>query len=351
MTADHEYIGPTRMAALAALGVAAFALTAGAIRAALPAPDLFEGAQKLEYLRAHPDDVTALIVGTSSLFQGLDPNVLDPIVQETVPDFRSFNLGARSMKAFESDKLLREALDALDGRVKWVVLEAQHLSPVVESQYRGTLRNGDWHDLRQTWAVLRIAIEGTRAGRHWSWWIPMHVETMVSRYGNVGESERLLAALTGREPLREMTTEEIERGRGYISIEDDMGEAWRARRERFLDEKLPVYQERVERLREGHTVVFLDSQLDVYREQRAFLASRGVTVLYVMPPYDMTDRFAKQLAERGEMPNLLDYADPDLYPELYAVEARLDQGHLTREAAVRWSERVGRDLAELLREE
>jgi lysophospholipase L1-like esterase len=51
----------------------------------------------------------------------------------------------------------------------------------------------------------------------------------------------------------------------------------------------------------------------------------------------------------GEVPDLLEYHDPDLHPDLYAPDNREDQTHLNAEGARLFTEKLARDFVELVK--
>lgn len=332
-----------------ALALVCFLVTAGLLRRALPAPEKHEGAEKLEFLRAHPGEYTALILGSSGMFRGLDPRVLDAEVQRVEPEFRSFNLGVRWLRGYEADFLLRAAVEAAGDRLRWVILEPQDWAPNERKRFMETERSRDWHDWRRTRAAVGVSLAmDAPVSVRWRWtWF--HLRAYLRRLANYGEGARLRRAVLGPAPEPYMSPEQIAAGAGYLSIEDSYEEDWRTRHAIFLA-RLDEYRGSVARLRTGPVTPIAPAELALQREQREWLEARGLEVIYVTPPFARARTFGRALAAAGEAPNYITFLDPDAHPDLYAVEARLDQEHLTAEAAAVLSRRCGERIAQMLRE-
>lgn len=332
---------------LTVLAVASFFATAAIVRSALPPPDEFEGADKLAFLREHPDRYNALIIGSSAVFRGLDPNVIDPLVQRTEPSFESFNLAARGMRAYESDALLREALDICGDSIRWVLVEVQGWTPQVETSAVDTQRDLDWHGIAHTRMVLAASRDPYYPEEERAEWTEYHAKRFFYRLGNYGESERLWIALGGDEYTPYVTAEQLERGHGYVSIEESLGKWWTARNEKFL-ENVPAYEKSVAALEKGTRSTMPDSAVALHVAQTEYLEERGLEVIHVMPPFARGGLFIEYFEEEGLTPKLLNFLQPKVYPQLYEVDARLDKQHLKEEAAAELSRLAGEQLAELL---
>lgn len=335
---------------LSFLAVASFCAVAACVRSVLPPPVDFAAGDKLTYLREHPDRYSALIVGSSAMFRGFDPTVIDPIVQAAVPGFESFNLGARGMRGYESDAVLREALDICGDSIRWVLVEAQSWTPLVDKLAVDTARDKDWHDLLHTRMVLdtlRDPYYPEDERSRWSWY---HKTRFLHRVTNFGDGRRLSIAL-GLVPSQPYVSRaQLERSHGYVSIEESLGEAWAPLNEEFLAD-VAAFEKDVAVLIDVPRRDLAERAVVRHLEQAEFLRSSGVTVVHVMPPFARGGLFVRYLDEQGHTPLLLDFLDPARYPELYEVDARLDLQHLKAEGAAELSRLAGERLAEMLRRE
>ena len=82
------------------------------------------------------------------------------------------------------------------------------------------------------------------------------------------------------------------------------------------------------------------------RRQYAAARAAGAELLVVVPPSHEPSPLPRRLAEQGEIAVLLDFNDPDRYPELFRDDRRFDVMHLNRPGAVAFS----RLLAQAFRE-
>ncbi len=84
----------------------------------------------------------------------------------------------------------------------------------------------------------------------------------------------------------------------------------------------------------------------------AKLRSAGVSVVIVLPPSATHTRHQKLLRRAWKHVGadaLLDYANPETYPEFFSIGMRFDPGHLNGAGAILFSEVLGRDLYAMMR--
>ncbi|MEZ5980565.1 MAG: hypothetical protein R3F34_20465 [Planctomycetota bacterium] len=338
-----------RPAGLVLLALATYLAITSAVRAVLPPTEESETHDKLAYLADHRDDFTALILGSSAMFRGLDPRVVDPIVREHVPDFRSFNLGVRGLRGYEGDRLLREAVATMGPQLRYLVLEPNDWSPVVNPWMRGTRRDRDWHDLLQGSRVIAASLDPAYDAGVRETWLPYHVESFFHRLGNYGERDRLWELVRGVTPEPYVTEEQLDRGRGYVSIEESLGERWRDRVDLFLFDTAQ-YEADVRSLASGEVVPLAPTALHYHRAQLAWCEAHGLEVVHVVPPFASGARFVAPLVEGGDAPRLAAFNDPVRFPRFYAIEARIDEEHLQAGPAKEFSRLAAERIADLLSE-
>ena len=56
-----------------------------------------------------------------------------------------------------------------------------------------------------------------------------------------------------------------------------------------------------------------------------------------------------QLIPLQPIPRFLNYSDPEIFPDLYRFQDRLDENHLTARAGLGFSRQLASDVASLLR--
>ncbi len=338
------------LAALVAFG--ATTVVVGRLLGPIPGDELDD---KFAHLEQFGHEYNALILGASGTFHGIDPVVFDAQLEAVRPGWKSFNLGARGMLGLETDAVLRRALPLMGERLELVVLEPKPFHPWT---YRGAdeiARVQRWHTPRQTWRALLLSLEHAldreTNSLRWAW---QHVRTGARRIGNYGSGERLMAGLTGANPLRFVEPETLLERRGYLPIETFEPPDAPRRRRRFTED-LSAYQAAVAGMLQTPIEPVLQETLpigaiagDLVAGQRAWLEGLGLQVLYLMPPYVRRGQFEQILDAARGYPAVIQFADPDRFLELFEPAARLDAQHLNAAAAARLSELAGQAVAERL---
>ncbi len=337
---------------LCALFAVAFFATAGLLRPHVQADHETEPADKLEFLDQHAADYNALLVGASGVFRGLDPGAFDPAVQAIEPTFESFNLGARGMLAYESDALLRAAIERIErggGRVRWVVIEPKNWDPALSADDVLRTRTRTWHDAAQTRTAVLVSLNKLLTGRerYAPAWAGRHIQAFAQRLANYGSARRILRPLLDEQRRPYVTPEALEASDGYVSIEASNAEKAAIRRFKFMA-ALPAYEAELDEFAESPPEPLVAAELRAHRRQREWLEAKGIQPIYLVPPYGTHGRAGATLHAAGEAPLFADFARPQAYPELYAPEARLDQEHLNAEAAELFSRLAGEAVADLL---
>ena len=323
--------------ALLAIALLCFLAAAAGVRALLPwAAGSGLRTRVLTYLE-HRDS-----------FDGIDPLVVDPIVsRELGRSFSSFNLAANALLGFETDHLIRTLLDDPPEKLRFVVIEAPNLSSELRFVQRQISdRTISWHTPRLTRLVL-LDLAASRRDADLRWTDAVLHLRMFARYmTNAGFGPELVGSLIGAtsDDLRSESAALLGT-RGYSEMgADDAIDIARVRRSFLNNQKL--YLSNTQRFASRHREPKLKPvALTIVESQVAFLESRGLIPIYVMPPVLAAPESYEELARRGTIPELLSYASPSRHPELYRIESRWDIQHLSREGATLWSERLGHDLA------
>ena len=339
-------------ALLCTLFAVAFLATAGWLRPLDGGDHETELLDKLDHLEAHATRYNALVVGASGIFRGIDPLVFDERVQRVAPEFRSFNLGARFMLAYESDAQLREAVTAIEaggGRLRWVLLEPKDWDPRLSHDDVLRVRTRAWHDLRLTAAALHISALELFNNKNLKAldWATHHVQSFSQRVGNYGAARRMLRPWLGELRRPYVDAADLESARGYVSIEDSGPEQAALRNLRFSAD-LEGYRDSLAELASAPPEAMHTAEHAAVRRQREWLEARGIRVLHLMAPYGTHGRSGEALLDSAAAVELIDFARPESFPELYEPEVRLDREHLTEEAAAVISALAGDAIADRL---
>lgn len=331
-----------RTLALAALAAAGFALTALCVRTVVPWPAEYGLAAKIRWFDEHADEYDLVFIGSSRVFRAFDPRLFDQQLAERGVHLRSFNFGVRGAQPFEFDRILRTIVERRPKRLRWVLYESGVLDPRFEEKNKESSRVVGWHTPVETLAALGSVRCAALEPRERLELAAYHVKLGLWNASNYGQGSAILGAWLGRDLVDSrgpsMTPGEIERGRGYVSFEEDPDDE-SSQRYRYLRANQAAYWERIEQMRrENEVLPAVDTlNLPVIREQRALVRSLGAEWIVVVLPQRTATVDGRALALAGELETLFDFNRPELHPELFAIESRYDPGHLSRAGAVCFS--------------
>jgi len=338
----------------------AWAATSAWLGQVLPFPDAAFVRAKVEKLAQHGDDYDILFVGSSRIHYEIEPAVFDRTLGELDVTARSFNAGVVAMRCPEDGYYLEQLLRCPHQRLKWVFFE---LMPVTEADLvlRGTERNTYWRDGKRTWLLTQhfssqMADTWSRSGlwtRDWpkkfsvsarlaGAWLE-DVTLCAENLSQFGRGwpllEQKLAPSTKRAsaPKRDLV------GDGWVSpstvkplIQD---EKRRAKYERAYAALLAERQ----RFDAGDAVSFeaVHAKIDL-------LKSAGITPLLIVPPTVAAKRYLPA-SVASETSAIMDFSESTKCPELFAVENRLDEDHLSASGAEIFSQALAREFVGRLR--
>ncbi len=335
---------------LLGLGVATFlaaALVVDAVQGPLKDSSL---RPQLAAFLAERDAFDAVIVGSSRIQRGVQPEVLDARLSAPGREFRSFNLGVAGMRSFEADRIVREILASRPARLRFLLIEAPDWRAEVGPLHMFTARYTDWHDAPTTWQVLRSL---WRSGLSVSekleltW---MHARLFATRLANYGTGDRFDF---GADPKWQRRVDRMGEVQGYLPLETRRGNA--ARRRRAFLSKPGLYENQVARLRRYAQAGELAAprwsatyDRTSLEEQVATVEEFGVVPVYLVPPLLTRGPDFPALAGEGLIPHVIDLRDPLTHPGLFDVANRFDQEHMSIEGAREMSEAIADQLEPLL---
>ena len=345
-----------------ALSVASFAGVAQLQQPLVPWPEGFGLPAKMEYFVRHKDEFDVLYVGTSRFVRGVDNKLIDERLAERGIEVRSFNLAVGGMGSFEQDYLLHWALSHRPARLKWIFYEGGPIGMGVRDDH--IFRNPDntwserevyWHTPVETWRVL-----GAIARLPVTTWRKLelaltHVQLFGWKFVNYGRGGSFLRER--RKSAHELgqwndTMAELEQARGHQGLETaTKGRNSRERKELLSDPA--AFEARMAAIpAENRASVPLEEvNLELYRAQFRDAQAHGARLVYVVAPQYESSPERLRLHEAGVIPELLNYNDPERYPELFRIENRFDKGHLNRQGVILFSERLARDIGDLIEAE
>lgn len=96
---------------------------------------------KLAAFKQSKEDFDVLVCGPSHVEYGVNPEILDPLLESQGLEVCTFNLGLEGMKLAEREFVLRRALELSKGRVKYLIVEFElRATPLVKNLYSARTR-------------------------------------------------------------------------------------------------------------------------------------------------------------------------------------------------------------------
>jgi hypothetical protein len=342
-----------RGAVLVLLAALSYGICSDAVREIRPGATGHDLRARFEIWRDLRDDYTVLYLGSSILYRGIRPNIIDAALSTPDHPVRSFNLAAPGMFSLETDAVLERVLDVGSARLELIVLEVP--SWRVPALFLGTA----WSERAIAWhtpAQMRIVAEDLLTRRNLNpierlegaW---LHLGHFARRQSNLGAGRRgVESAMRTR---TEQQTLDVLQDAGWRPLERAPLPETIERRERFLESAEKYRAIMDERLGAGPRVA-PQSELEGYnfralRAQIERIERSGHRAVYVVPPQPEDSARARRLAADGWLPDLIDLNRPDLHPELFAVRNRFDASHLNARGAARFSALLAEELRDRLK--
>ena len=327
----------------AAIALAAFVATSGLIHLLLP-PILPKGvAAKLDYFAQHKDEFDTLLVGTSSIYYSVSPEIFDRTTQENGLPTRTFNFGIDAMHPPENFYVLDQILKTHPRNLKWVVVETANVETKLH-KVLGTERAVYWHDWPRTALVLRKALN-PRGNAKWyirlsRLWVARrdlaaHLTLFAQRFANVGRGVELLF------PLDRKAEADLELG--------PKRDGYRLAGHTMSAEDAASFQKRLAGEIANARPKPLDRYADeTYRSYAERLREIGATPVFVVPPLI----YQSPVSFRHSPPPgpLLSFNDAARYPILFDTNLRIDDAHLTKEGAEEFTRLFAQEFVRRARE-
>jgi hypothetical protein len=282
------------------------------------------------------------------VYRHVVPEVFDAATAAAGLPTRSFNFGIGGMQGLETEFVLERVLALRPAKLRWVWIDPGDPAERTEAVNRTSERFTAWHDVPTTWRALDLWLGGERPGYGMRSWAGDHLPALARRGLSVGRGSDLLRArpVAPADPLGP--------GRdGFVALDGTSTGAIARRRAEFVKD---VEGFRLKRSAVASRVGSVARELEPF-ERRFFrrVAERveragARPIFLVSPTLSFDGEYVVQAAAEGLVPVALSYADPRAHPDFYRVELRYDYGHLNREGARRFSERLARDFVALERE-
>lgn len=325
--------------------VLGFCLVAMAAVALTPPRYVTTVTEKLARYAEAGDEYDVLAIGSSRTYRQIIPQVFDSTAKAAGKQTRLFNLGVDGMRPPEDTYLLEQALALRKKPLRLVLVECNTLRFELRPEDENTVRAVHWHDGKRLATMARLAFTadqkkrgfrdrvkrfGETAPKFWK-----HVEYWFQNVTAFGRGNEILSAsLFDTKPVRNavgpdgfkdspkrdgLSADELSR------FESDVAEM-RATPPRF---------EKADRVSQAELA-----------EKRRIIEKAGAKMVLIVPPYPMNKRFLPE--SESERAAVLDFSNPNDFPELYAPANRLDEGHTNRTGSEIYTRMIVERLLPLL---
>ncbi|HYJ06034.1 MAG TPA: hypothetical protein VEX43_12935 [Chthoniobacterales bacterium] len=330
----------------AAMALAAFVATSALFHALLP-PIIPKGvAAKLEFFAQNKDAFDTLLVGTSSIYYSVSPEIFDRTTNESGLPTRAFNFGIDAMHPPENFYVLDQILRTQPRNLKWVFLETADIETKLH-KVLGTERAVYWHDWPRTKLALRKALN-PRGDARWyirisRLWVARrdltaHLKLFAQRFVCAGRGMELIF------PKKNDRTNEAElelgpRRDGYRLAGHAMSAEQAASFEKQLAQEIAQARPKP-----------LDPVADeAYRDYAQRIRAIGATPLFVVPPLIFQSPVGFREPPPAPGP-LLSFNDVRAYPMLFDTQFRIDDAHLTKEGAEEFTRLLAQEFVRRVRQ-
>jgi hypothetical protein len=322
------------------IGLVSLTATSAVFHTLLP-PIIPKGvAAKLEFFTQNKDEFDTLLVGTSSIYYSVSPEIFDRTTTENALPTRTFNFGIDAMHPPENFYVLDQILKTQPRNLKWVFLETADIETKLH-QVLGTERAVYWHDWPRTRLALGKALN-PRGNAKWyirisRLWVARralaaHLKLFAQRFANVGRGMELLS-LRKDDRMLEAELELGPRRDGY-----------RLGGQAMSPEQAASFQQRLAQEIVQARPKLLDPVADeAYRDYARRIRAIGATPLFVVPPLIFQSPVSFREPPPAPGP-LLTFNSAASYPMLFDPKFRIDDAHLTREGAEEFTRLLAREF-------
>jgi hypothetical protein len=295
-------------------------------------------AAKLKFFSEHKDEFDTVIVGTSEVYYSVSPELFDAATRQGGVPTRTFNFGIDGMHPPENFYVLEQILKTHPKNLKWILFELGDVRSRWDN-ILGTRRAVYWHDWPRTKLTLRKALN-PRGNANWyiqlsRLWLARrdfasNLTLFGKQFANVGRAADFLPAAK-RERFEDADVELGPRRDGYRIAGDAMSA-----------EHAASFQQRLVREISEARPRYLDPATEQgYSEAAARIRAAGAKAILVVTP----SIFQSPLRFKPSSPApVIAFNDAGKFPEFYDVNVRIDDAHLTREGAEKFTVALAREF-------
>lgn len=304
---------------------------------------------KIEFLQSRRDQFDVFFVGTSRIHHQIIPALFDHLLLDAGVPTHSYNLGIDGLRTPEDYYVLENALAGRRRPMRWIVLECKDINLRMQDIDQGTIRSSYWHDSSRMWILVQKWIWGGFGMRST---FPQHVrqirddgEVLEKHCGlylqnelSVGALSDLPSTLTQRSARPNVDKGDAVSFDGYLSKGNPT----------VVPAEAISYGEKLKKLKtKPATPDYGDwaSQM-LLRRERDLAAKYGAELVVVIPPTLKEIKFTPEPTVQPTI-KLLDFDNPERYPELFVIKNRRDETHLNEHGAEIWTRLLAQELIRL----
>ncbi|HEX8296266.1 MAG TPA: hypothetical protein VF593_08195, partial [Chthoniobacteraceae bacterium] len=284
------------------------------------------------------------------------PTLFDRLAAEQGVPTRSFNAGVAGMRPPEDAYFFDLILRNPPKNLRWVFIELASIRLNMDEEKKQTMRAQYWHDflrMKILWQRATLLKPASRKKQTLKRALtelrePMgefleHLELFVRHHTHLGRGTILTSRLMTKVPPQPLRPSALSLGENLAGwIPTGRPEAMNAANQ------LKYEQELAERRAKPAVKDLADPvSQDALEEMIRKIERLGATAVLVVPPTTGKKNFYPR-PEHERRLTILDFSDLEKYPELYAIENRLDSDHVntagaevfTRLLAQRWGEKI-----------
>ena len=306
---------------------------------------------KLRHFAEHRDEYDLVFIGSSRIYRGFAPSVMEERLREEGVPLRAYNFGLLGLSMPGAELILRRIGELEPERLRWVLVDPESLEYAQKTRNPRARRVIEWHDAATTWALCQMILSNEELSSAERWeLVGQHCLSFVYHATRLGQLSPWIADQLGlgasTEQVDEFLGERDDGYRAYHGILEPQNERERKERERdtlHWDRRVRgLSNKQIDREPLG------EAELEFYRRLRAASEAAGAQLVLVTAPSFNARHDTVRGAYQLGIP-ILRYDRPQKSPGLYLREHRFRHEHLNDEGARAFTEALTAEFVELMR--
>ncbi|MBW4592032.1 MAG: hypothetical protein KME46_03665 [Brasilonema angustatum HA4187-MV1] len=316
--------------------------------------NLGEISVKWQYFTEHKNDYNAIFLGPSTTYFGVVPKLFDEYMTKQGKSVKSFNFGISGANVSEIDFYLQKILALKPANLKWIFLDC---SVDLFINFGSTsAQEIYWHTPSKTLENFQLILESSIDS--WTVKVPYlyaNFQSFIYQWLGLAQlanfwQERILNLdLSNADPLAKVSEDKLLQESGYYAIDwQKKAEKWQTLfRANGLDSYLKNLKNEQVKLANLNSEDVFNNSSTIYGvqmmknivariEQYQQINKNKIDAIFFIPPLLETDSNPSALYKAyasGYINTLFAFNNPNNFPNLYAVDRRIDSAHLNHQGA------------------